>query len=250
VSSEAVAGGPSAALIAAGVAAAAAVLLGAPLDRSASLIAVSVRTVDPSLHRGWLVRYRLPLCVLVGAGAASLVADPLAPLALVGVGIGLWVVIGRLEAPGVRAEREAARRDLVPIIELLAAALAAGAPPGRALDVACLALPGAGADRLRVVRAQLRLGADPESSWAAAADDEILAPLARTMARAQHSGAPIAGAIARLASDLAEQDRAGVEERARAVGVKAAIPLGVCLLPSFLLLGIVPVAVGLLSGIA
>jgi Flp pilus assembly protein TadB len=249
VSSEVLPGGPSGAVIAAGVAAAAAVLLGAPLARAASLAVVSVRPVHPSVQRGWMVRHRVLLCVLVGAGAASLVGPPLAPYALVGVGIGLWVVIGRTEPPGVRAEREAARRDLVPIIELLAAALAAGSPPGKALDVACLALPGAAADRLRVVRARLMLGADPESSWAAAVDDEILAPLARTMARAQSSGAPIAGSIARLASDLAEQDRAGVEERARAVGVKAAVPLGVCLLPSFLLLGIVPVAVGLLSGI-
>lgn len=250
MSSEVLAGGPSGAVIAAALAAAAAVLLGAPLTRAASLVAVSVRPVDPCVQRGWLVRYRVLLCVLVGAGAASLVGPPLAPYALVGVGIGLWVVIGRVELPGVRAEREAARRDLVPIIELLAAALTAGSPPGKALDIACLALPGAAADRLRVVRAQLMLGGDPEGSWGAAVDDEILAPLARTMARAQRTGAPIAGAIERLAGDLAEQDRARVEERARAVGVKAAVPLGVCLLPSFLLLGIVPVAVGLLSGIA
>jgi hypothetical protein len=38
-----------------------------------------------------------------------------------------------------------------------------------------------------------------------------------------------------------------VEERARTVGVRAALPLGLCLLPSFLLLGIVPLVVGLLS---
>ena len=35
--------------------------------------------------------------------------------------------------------------------------------------------------------------------------------------------------------------------RARAVGVRAALPLGLCLLPSFLLLGIVPLVVGMLS---
>jgi hypothetical protein len=42
-----------------------------------------------------------------------------------------------------------------------------------------------------------------------------------------------------------------VESRARAVGVKAAVPLGVCLLPAFVLVGVVPLvagAVGVLAG--
>ena len=39
------------------------------------------------------------------------------------------------------------------------------------------------------------------------------------------------------------------QDRARAVGVRAAVPLGVCLLPSFLLLGIVPLAVSLATSI-
>jgi len=41
-----------------------------------------------------------------------------------------------------------------------------------------------------------------------------------------------------------------VEERARAVGVKAAVPLGVCLLPSFLLIGVVPLVAGLLRSLS
>jgi hypothetical protein len=41
-----------------------------------------------------------------------------------------------------------------------------------------------------------------------------------------------------------------VEDQARAVGVKAAVPLGLCLLPSFLLIGVVPVVIGLLRSLA
>jgi hypothetical protein len=59
----------------------------------------------------------------------------------------------------------------------------------------------------------------------------------------------VARAVERLADDLAASARAEVEDRARAVGVRAAVPLGVCLLPSFLLLGIVPLVVGLVSGL-
>jgi hypothetical protein len=35
-----------------------------------------------------------------------------------------------------------------------------------------------------------------------------------------------------------------VGTRARAVGVKAALPLGVCLLPAFVLVGVVPLVAG------
>jgi len=34
------------------------------------------------------------------------------------------------------------------------------------------------------------------------------------------------------------------------VGVKAAVPLGVCLLPSFLLIGVVPLVAGLLRSLS
>ena len=54
-------------------------------------------------------------------------------------------------------------------------------------------------------------------------------------------------AVARLAEALAEDARGDVEDRARAVGVKAALPLGLCLLPAFVLLGIVPVVAGMLG---
>ena len=57
-------------------------------------------------------------------------------------------------------------------------------------------------------------------------------------------------AVERLADELARTARADVEDRARAVGVKAAVPLGLCLLPAFLLLGIVPLVAGLMSTLA
>ncbi len=43
--------------------------------------------------------------------------------------------------------------------------------------------------------------------------------------------------------------RAEIEDLARTVGVRAALPLGVCLLPAFLLIGIVPVVVASLAAL-
>jgi hypothetical protein len=56
--------------------------------------------------------------------------------------------------------------------------------------------------------------------------------------------------MARLADELDRRTRARVEERARAVGVNAAVPLGICLLPSFLLIGVLPLVAGLLRSLS
>ena len=95
------------------------------------------------------------------------------------------------------------------------------------------------------MRARLALGVDPVAVWEPLTTDPVLAPLARTLSRAARSGARVADAVDRLSVDLARQARARSEEQARSVGVRAAVPLGVCLLPAFLLLGVVPVVAGL-----
>ncbi|MFT4084039.1 MAG: type II secretion system F family protein, partial [Nocardioides sp.] len=130
---------------------------------------------------------------------------------------------------------------------LLASALSAGAASAEALTVVTAALPGAAADRLAPVAARLRLGADPMSTWRGLVDDPALAPLGRALARAHATGAPVASTVDRLADELSRTARAEVEDRARRVGVRAAVPLGLCLLPAFLLIGVVPVVGGLLA---
>lgn len=196
-----------------------------------------------------LRRTRWVTAGLVGAGALVVVPGPLAPVAALAAAVGTWVLATRAEPAGARRTREAARRDLASLVDLFAGALAAGAPPGRSVQAVCEALPGPAADRLAGVRARLDLGVDPEQVWTDLAADPVLAPLGRTLARAESSGASVADAVARLADDLAQRARADVEDRARAVGVRAALPLGLCLLPAFLLLGVVPMVAGMVTGL-
>ena len=54
-------------------------------------------------------------------------------------------------------------------------------------------------------------------------------------------------AVHRLAEELRERARADVEARARSIEVKAAAPLGLCLLPAFVVLGVVPMVVGVFT---
>jgi pilus assembly protein TadC len=131
----------------------------------------------------------------------------------------------------------------------LGAALRSGQAPVDALSVVVAALPGPATDRLGEVVPRLRLGLDPLAVWAELATDPALGPLGRALARAHRTGAPVVPAIERLADELGRAARAEVEDRARAVGVKAAIPLGLCLLPAFVLIGIVPVVAGLLTSL-
>ncbi|KRB76175.1 type II secretion system protein [Nocardioides sp. Root190] len=196
---------------------------------------------------GWLRRGRWWWSLLAGAGAGALVGGPLALPAGLASAIGIAVLAGRLEPGAVRQRREEVRRDLPHVVTLLAAALQSGAGTPDAVDLVCRALPGAAADRLVPVSARLRLGGDPAQIWGALGADPGLAPLGRTLARSHRTGSPVVAAVEGLADELARRGRAEVEDRARAVGVRAAVPLGLCLLPSFLLLGIVPLAVSLAS---
>ena len=191
------------------------------------------------------------LPVLAGAGAA------LAVILLVGgtVGVGLAGVAGlvadaavrRLESPATRRRREALSVGLPPVVDLLASCLVAGQAPTAAVDEVAGAVEGPLSEELAAVSARLRLGVDPATVWRDLAGHPQLGPWGRCMLRATDSGASVAEAMTRLADDLRRDARATVEAQARAVGVRSALPLGICLLPAFVLLGVVPLVAGSLS---
>lgn len=234
-------------LLAAGCAAGAFLLAGSARPRATRGLAAPSRPSASAADPGPFRRWRWGWSLLAGAGALVFVSGPAGPVAGAAAAAGAWVVLGRSEPPAVRRARLAAEADLPALVLLLAAALRGGAAPATALGVCCAALPGGAADRLEPVRARLALGVDPGTVWEGLVPDPVLAPLARTMARAIRSGASVADAVDRLAVDLARSARSRREDHARSVGVKAALPLGLCLLPAFLLIGIVPVVAGLFA---
>lgn len=201
----------------------------------------------PTTDRVARLRRLSPLLALLGCwgfvgGTAGAVAGLVAAVVV-------HVVAARAEPRDVRREREAVRRDLPALVLLLATALRSGAATGAAARQVSSALQGPAAARLAGAADRLALGVDPVKVWSELAADPGLAPLGRALARAERSGAPVAAVVERLADDLAATGRAEVEQRARSVGVRAAVPLGLCLLPAFLLLGIVPLVASLLAGL-
>ncbi|MGW4796434.1 type II secretion system F family protein [Nonomuraea sp. NPDC004297] len=155
----------------------------------------------------------------------------------------------RKEPQQSQRDRRRIAADLPFAADLMTACLRAGRPVSAATETAATAIGGPLGERLTWVSIQLRLGADPEPTWAFLAKDPAMGPLSRAMSRAVQSGAPVADVLTRLADDAREASRAASVAAARSVGVKAVAPLGLCFLPAFVLLGIIPVVAGLASSI-
>lgn len=153
---------------------------------------------------------------------------------------------GRPASPGTRGPADPVATAT--LFDLLAACLRAGLPTDAAVRAVVPTCPARLAAPLQHAADLLAMGADPATAWgsagpeAAAPEFEALARLARRSAR---SGASLAAAV----GELAEEHRALVEEAATARGERAGVliggPLGLCFLPAFVCLGIVPVIVGL-----
>ncbi|WP_040864502.1 type II secretion system F family protein [Nocardia exalbida] len=188
------------------------------------------------------------------------------PLLLVAVALALVpgrvAVSRRLPAFG-RAHQgptESARRAhkgmdplaVASVLDLLAACLRAGLPMAGAARAVAPEAPEALGEALRRAADLLALGADAATVWEQVARDangrpaaEEIESLARMARRSARSGSSLAAAVL----ELAEQQRSAVEDAAAAKAERAGVliggPLGLCFLPAFVCLGIVPVVIGL-----
>lgn len=171
---------------------------------------------------------------------------------VVGIGgtAGLDVLLRRLSARSTREDTRAVQADLPFAADLLAAVLLAGAPTARAVGDVATALGGPLGTRLEQISRELSLGASPEQAWAGLADVPGAMSLVRAAIRASHSGAALAGACSRLASELRAGQSAAMEAAAQRAGVLVVLPLGCCFLPAFILLTVVPTVMGVLDDIA
>ncbi|MGI5179651.1 type II secretion system F family protein [Dactylosporangium sp. CA-152071] len=158
-------------------------------------------------------------------------------------------MLRRVESPHVRRERATARGDLPFATDLLAAALRTGAPPDRAAIVVGEAVGGPVGTRLTLVGRALRLGATPRDAWAHLADLPGGRRLSRVAARSADRGTALTQALERQAADLRVAKAAAGEASARRVGVLVVLPLGVCFLPAFVLIGVVPVVAAIIRDV-
>lgn len=207
-----------------------------PAQTTPSSTPASGRTGAAAVGAGIVV------ALLFGSALGVLLGAVVVPLA--------WRWLTRLEPAADRRRREQLEAGLPLVVDLMAACLRSGQAPESALAAVSASLePGPLRAETAAVVARLRLGGDPIRVWRTVGRHPQLGPVGRTVARALEGGAAVSAAMDDLAQELRRTRRAEVQARARSVGARAAAPLGLCLLPAFVLVGIVPVVAGSLGAL-
>jgi len=131
--------------------------------------------------------------------------------------------------------------------DVLAACLSAGMATASAAAAAAALAPPALAGQLNRAAQLLALGAGSDRAWADPGDagDRHGVVLARLARRSASSGAALATNVAELAEQVRVDAGAAADAAAQRASVLIAGPLGLCHLPAFVCLGIVPVIAGL-----
>lgn len=137
-------------------------------------------------------------------------------------------------------------RDPAMMLELVAAMLDAGSGIGRSLELVAAAASSDYQRSLRPVIAALAIGADWETSWRGSEGHsaEILA-LRDALGFAALTGAPSSAILYAQAARMRRERFRSAEKRAASLSVKLVVPLGLCSLPAFICLGVVPVLLAL-----
>ncbi len=136
-------------------------------------------------------------------------------------------------------------------LDVLAVCLAAGMSVSSAAAATAPSAPALLARVLRRAADLLALGADPAVAWSAPPDlppgslDSQTDALLRLARRSAASGVALAEAVAGLATQCRQDAAHTASAAAERAGVLIAGPLGLCFLPAFVCLGIVPVVAGL-----
>jgi pilus assembly protein TadC len=136
-------------------------------------------------------------------------------------------------------------------LDVLAVCLTAGMAVSTAAAATAASAPPLLGRVLRRAADLLALGADPAIAWSAPPDlapgslDSQTDALLRLARRSSSSGVALAEAVAALAAQCRQDATHQAAATAERAGVLIAGPLGLCFLPAFVCLGIVPVVAGL-----
>lgn len=234
------------------------------------------RTSGQPAKRG---RSRRAILFAVLAGSAVLASLPSVTGALVAAptAVGTYLILGGRSSAnrsrsGVGGVLDAVRRRLSGLgspaadptlpfaIDLLAVCLRAGLSPAAALRAVASASPAhapaheaqRGAVKATDVSAVLgraaaamELGSAPEAVWRDWFADPSYGPLCRALIVSGESGSTVAGRLESVSAQLRVGAGNAARARAQRVGVSLMAPLGLCFLPAFVCLGVVPVVIGI-----
>ncbi|TDD00429.1 secretion system protein [Saccharopolyspora terrae] len=133
--------------------------------------------------------------------------------------------------------------------DLLAAGMRAGLPVPVIVRAVAVEVGGTARRTLTEVADHLALGSDAAAGWEPALRDPDTAELARAARRTARTGSALADVAAELADRARARSSELAEVRAQRGAVWISAPLGLCFLPAFLCLGVLPVVLGMFDRI-
>lgn len=161
--------------------------------------------------------------------------------------LAIAMVVGWTEPAAARRRQQVLILQAPQALELLAACLGAGMPVRTACIAVTDAFDGPVAEDLGRVLAVTMLGVSDADAWRALSDHPQFGGAAGDLARSVESGTRLVEGLRQHAEVARERRRAALQVRARAVGVRSVMPLMICFIPSFLLLGVVPTIISALG---
>ena len=205
----------------------------------------------------WLPLLGLGLGVLMGSDPVGVLTGSIlgALTGLFGLGLAFagrrWTaaLVHRAEVESTRAGHTGGEQalnaptvDTALVLELLAAQLRAGLAPLAALGTLAEAL---NSRPLHTVCQRLQMGSSWGSAWSGSAAGTF-GELRDALAPAYTGGAPSTALLLSLADAHRLSERRAAERAAGKLSVALVVPLGLCSLPAFICLGIVPIIISLL----
>jgi pilus assembly protein TadC len=212
--------------------------------RAATRLARAVDPPTPSSTNH--PRTRLPPLVLVaGAGVGAMVA--------VASGVG-WLLAVAVIAVVLRRRQRPANNSIDAVglsLEVAAACLEAGTSTAEALRAAGSASADRGvAERFAAAAGAVTAGAPVASAWRSWPPDRWFDAVARSCDRSAVSGAAIAAELRRIAQRLRSTARTQRLQQGQRAATLIVLPLGLCFLPAFVLVGVAPLVLSLLPRLA
>lgn len=203
----------------------------------------------------WLPLLGLGLGVLMGSDPVGVLTGSIlgALTGLLGLGLAFagrrWtaVLVHRAEVESAASSGAEQTSNVPPVdtalvLELLAAQLRAGLAPLAALGTLAEAL---NSRPLHTVCQRLQMGSNWGSAWSGSAAGTF-GELRDALAPAYTGGAPSTALLLSLADAHRLSERRAAERAAGKLSVALVVPLGLCSLPAFICLGIVPILISLL----
>ncbi len=161
------------------------------------------------------------------------------------IAAGAFAVMQRSASRQRRVDERSRHWQLPMVLDVAGLLLRSGSPPAGAVFAAAGVCGPSLLEDFRTISRLQAMGQDPDAAWRSRLDDPVIGPVARSAIRSADSGATLATSWSQLASAARAERRVRAEVSARKAGVHALAPLGLCFLPAFICLGVVPIVIGL-----